>query len=141
MARGSVTYADLIARPWKRGSSNPSTGLDCWGVVEVVYARSGVSVPSLTAEITARDREACRVDGAFVDDVVLRNRFRPIDWPREELRELDVVTSLDRKGRVHVGVVVDAHRRLVLSANPSIGVYTCRVDRIRGFDGIYRMAW
>ena len=130
-----VRYIDLIGRPWRRGGSDPKTGIDCWGVVEFMYRRAGLYVPKLLPDVA---RESCKVDVAHADPVAAHNGFRIVQWPFEAVDDLDIVASTDERDRVHVGVVVDCDRLTVLSARPRVGVYSARIDKIRGVEGVYR---
>lgn len=85
------------------------TGVDCWGLVRLVYGHEcGVALPAY-GEISARDlaRIAGEVESAANAD----------PWiAAAPARAFDVVVMMRRHRPVHVGVMVDAGRVLHIEA-------------------------
>ena len=129
-------WADLIGLPFVTGGRDPSTGLDCAGVVQVVYQRMGVD--KLPHHLFARpysdageSAETAPILDAGRGHVERIERAEPgcMVGIRNESDMPDVVN--------HVAVVVDRER--ILHAVPGHNV---RLDRINSklwkIEGYYR---
>jgi cell wall-associated NlpC family hydrolase len=112
MAAGSHWAASLVGRPWAPGAEGPDS-FDCWGLVRYVFrARHGIVMPAVAIDSDSEEvnvraiKRASQVSGWRLvlgdpapDDILL-------------LRGFD--------GRRHVGIVIEAERRLrLLHANGS----------------------
>lgn len=117
---GQLVAADI---PFAHGGRDPAVGLDCWGLLRLVYAaRYGVELPDYAVDSTAPRR----VEAASVVAAAVRE-WRPIAPGRE--RQGDGVLLLDEHGRpIHVAVVLGARR--MLHASEATGIAVQRYDGV-----------
>jgi len=134
------TWCHLIGLPWKEGGWSSRTGLDCWGVVQEVYSRAGLPVPTLPDQV---DRAAFALpDGVTVSDCAgLNPQWRRVE-EGEPFAEYDVVISQPYAGQsaMHASVVVELGTPLVITSTRQGGVHLHRYGRIRNPIGVYRLA-
>lgn len=101
---------DYIGLPF-REDGRDREGLDCWGLVRLVYSeRLGVDLPAYSGEFTDSSRATLRKVAALMEE---RSRlWREVPEPRE----YDVV--LLRAGQLycHVGLFVPRHDLLHIEA-------------------------
>lgn len=128
--------APLVAGAWasryvglpaaERGR-DPSTGLDCWGLVRLVLSReAGIDAPSWEDAYAG----FCSVEDArgLIDSV--RAEWDEIDVPGgAQLREFDVLLFKGLRTALHVGVAVDFET--FLHVDPFVTL-TAAVERWRG---------
>ena len=122
---GTITRTDGLKAGWLKdyvglpfldgGRSRSDGGLDCWGLVRLVYAEQcGIDLPSY-GEISAGDLMA--VAGAIAEDC-RADPWREVE--RQDAQALDVAVIAERMmvdGRLkrqaaHVGVMIDGERML-----------------------------
>lgn len=124
-----IWWAKYVGIPFVDGGRDIS-GVDCWGLVRLIYAeRLGVSLPSY-GEISAAEliRIARAIDAG-------QEQWAPVEAPRA----FDVVLLrlYDRAWTGHVGVAIDGTRMLhterdIASAVVPMDHYTIK-HRIAGF--------
>jgi cell wall-associated NlpC family hydrolase len=112
----SAWWQEYVGLPF-RFDGRDRSGIDCWGLVRLVFAeRAGIDLPSY-GEIRASDL-------ARVAEIMTAARHLPpwqMEVPVPKARALDVVLMLGRRRgqaaeRMHVGVMVDAARVLHVEA-------------------------
>ncbi|QTX33205.1 C40 family peptidase [Aminithiophilus ramosus] len=84
-----ITYADLLGVPFVDGGRDPRSGLDCWGLVRVVFFRAGIDLPDyrvscldpfrIASEIDSHRSVWNRVEPDSVLPALLTVRFNTVD--------------------------------------------------------------
>jgi cell wall-associated NlpC family hydrolase len=136
MAPWAHRYVGLPAA--ERGRE-PSTGLDCWGLVRLVLAReAGIDAPSWEEAYSG----FCSVDDARVLIESVHAGWEEIDVTRgDPLQSFDVLLFNGLRSALHVGVAVDGET--FLHVDPFVTL-TAAVERWRGpkwesrMRGVYR---
>lgn len=122
-ALAAVNYDDLIGVPYL-DHGRTTAGLDCWGLVLLVYARLGLTVPDVFAgqdQRTVRERQE---DQPALDWIAsLFGAWRRVPQPEPGCA---VAIGNVEGAAVHVGVIVEPFR--MLHALRKTGVVLSRVD-------------
>lgn len=88
---------DYLQIPWLEGGREPQTGVDCWGLVLLVYADRGIGLVDPWEHYRAAVESGDTTYSAFVP-----LGWHPIPW--QELQALDVFITR-HKGGEHIVIV------------------------------------
>lgn len=133
-----IPYADLLDVPWRRLSADPSAGLDCIGVSDVVLRRYGIEGALPASEEAMRalltEAEGSERVGSWVrvgDTAGCADQLGDLLLSRVRNRETG-------KDETHVSVVVSLGPPRAISSCEDRGVYVIRASRIRRVYGVWR---
>jgi cell wall-associated NlpC family hydrolase len=59
-----IKYDDLIGIPFANRGRDPDKGLDCYGLVKVIYNRQGIQLPEYSAEWNNAEKINSLINGA-----------------------------------------------------------------------------
>lgn len=133
-----IEYADLLGVPWCKLSDDPSVGLDCVSVSDLVLRRHGIegALPATEEAMLALLEQASESD-------------RVGSWARvgdtadcaDQLGDLilsHVRNPETGEDETHVSAVVSLAPPRAISSSEDRGVYVIRASRIRRVYGVWR---
>lgn len=97
-----IAVDNLIGIPYKSGGRDKEGGVDCWGLVRLVYEQTfNISLPTLSSTYTDA------TDGAQAEEALLRNRE---GWGSVVVPQIGDVILFNIAGRAsHVGVYIGSN--------------------------------
>lgn len=107
MTHWSFPYVGI---PWESGGRTRA-GVDCWGLVRVIYSEiKGIDLRSFDKDYyDAEEREVIR---KIIEGEAYSGAWRAVDL--SNAREFDVLLFRCFGEPSHLGIIVDANRRLML---------------------------
>lgn len=123
-------YEDLLDVPYALGGEDPETGLDCFGLLKIVYRRLGIEV-----DFPRFHRQHDSAPDFLARVITAR-------WSRIQKPSLpgDVIYMRGLSGQPHVAVMISVTH--ALHTNEFHGVCAVRVSRagfMRMVEGVYRL--
>lgn len=132
-------YSDLLASPFVDGGRDVRTGLDCWGLVRICFARCGMELPDYLIGCMESERICLEMESA-------RPQWVQADATTEKYIPALVVMRLAQVAMInHVGVYIGQGRFLHTERHK--GVHIDRTDSAwwrRHIEGFYipaKEAW
>ena len=107
-----LKYDDLIGIPFKDGGRD-MTGLDCWGLVQILYDRMGIQLPDY--HIAAANEPA--VNAKMIDQAA---RWQRLDQP--ELGAVVLIANGACGRANHVGVYIGDGRMIHAYAYSGVAI-------------------
>jgi cell wall-associated NlpC family hydrolase len=120
---------EILRAPYVEGGRDPSVGLDCWGLVRIIYARSfAIDLPSYVGEYDVREKKE-------TEKLIFReaSHWTHVEYPFRG----DIVLLRILGHPVHVGVFVDPDYMLHTRRGAGVRLESLRKWRPR-IEGFYR---
>ena len=102
-----VRVDDLVGVPFVNGGRNPNTGLDCWGLVMVVFKRHGIELPDFKV-----DAFAYMAIDTLIREATVSRSWEEVFQPCDGDAPLVVLMSIHPVLVTHAGVYI-GHNKII----------------------------